>query len=278
MTLPVTVKNNAGNFIMGVPRESFHLFDEKDEQPIELFENSDAPSSIGILIDTSSSMQIYEVKDVARPGPVGEAVSRFLQLGNENNEYFIMTFDRAPHLVADWTSAKTLLNTRTTLTYQEQNTALYDACITAIDKLRSAHNPRRVLLLISDGEDNLSRNTFVQLRELLRHSDISLYAIGIMRPSNVGSALGLEGQGVLSELAAVTGAEAVFPEDKKKLQDVVEYLSIELRHQYRLGFRTAPSSTAAKWHRLKLKITPRPNAPEEFSKLTVRTRPGYFTK
>jgi Ca-activated chloride channel family protein len=277
VVLTATVKNKAGNFIMAVPRERFQVFDEKDERPIVSFENADVPLSIGILIDTSSSMEIYWLKNAAGDHPIGRAVQRLLETSNVDNEYFLMAFDKTPTLVADWAKAQVLLKTKPTLVYQKKYTALYDACVRAIEKLQTAPTGRRVLLVISDGQDNLSRTTFVQLRELLKRSDITLYAIGPLAPADVGSALGMEGGGILDELAEATGGEAFFPEGQKTLQEAFEFLSNELRHQYRLGFKVPKSSNASgKWHRLKVKLTSKPNAPEQFSKLSVRTRPGYY--
>ena len=276
VVLTATVKNRDGNLIMGVPREQFQLFDEKDPRTIELFESADVPLSIAILIDTSASMEMYQVKDVARAGPVGRAIQRLLELSNADNEYFLMTFDATAQLVADWSNAQALLNTKTTLTYQKKNTALYDACMAAMQKLQTAHTNRRVLIIVSDGQENSSRNNFAQLRESVKRSDIALYAFAPLPPKDVDSAFGMEGRGILQEVAEITGGAAFFPEDENNLQQAFEFLSNELRHQYRLGFTVAKSSDAGRWHRLKVKIVQRPNGPEQFSRLSVRTRPGYY--
>jgi len=276
--LTATVRNKAGSFIAGLPREAFKLFDEKDERPVAFFENADSPWSIGIVVDNSSSMHLHEARAVGRPGPIGEAVSRFVELSNPDDEYFVMTFDTASQLAADWTSSKALLNSRFSLVNQGKNTALYDACLKAIEKLQAAHHARRALLLFSDGQDNASHSTFVQLRESLKRSDIYFEAIGLQTPSDVGSTLGMEGQGVLAELAEITGGEVLLPENNKKLSEAIEYLSNELRHQYRLGFLTDPSANAEKWRRLKIKVIPPAGSREEFKNLAVRSRSGYYSR
>ena len=112
----------------------------------------------------------------------------------------------------------------------------------------------------------------------MRRSDITLYGIGGRKPSDVGSSLAIEGEGVMHELAEVTGGETLFSEDKKRLKQVIESLSIQLRHQYRMGFRSVKTDQPNKWHRIKLKVTPPPNAPAELGKLTIRTRQGYYTR
>src|SRR5947207_1718680 len=122
--LTVTVKNRAGHYVMGAPREAFELTDEKEKRPIEFFENLDTPVSIGILIDTSASMQTFELKEIARPAPIGDAIWRFLELSNGGNEYFLMAFDRTPRLLSDWTGSQALFASKTDIATQGRSTAL----------------------------------------------------------------------------------------------------------------------------------------------------------
>ena len=276
--LTVTVRNRSGNFVMGVPRESFELTDDKETRAVEYFENSDSPMSLGLLVDTSESMQLYETKDITRPAAIGQMISRFLELSNPKNEYFVLAFDQSPRVVTDWESSQQLLAEKIELKPEKRDTSLYDSCFAGLEKLASAHHSRRALILFTDGEDNFSKSTFVQLREQLRRSDVPIYSVGVAILAGMGSTLGMEGSGVLTEFADVTGGEALFGHDAKEVRLAIEALAIELRHQYRLGFRPPGPSRQAKWHRLKLKINSRPNAPEEFSKLTVRTRAGYYSR
>jgi Ca-activated chloride channel family protein len=276
--LTVTVRNGVGNYVMGVPREAFELTDEKESRPIEFFENADTPVSIGILVDTSGSMQVYENREISRPGPIGEALSKFLELSNTGNEYFLMAFDKTPRFLTDWTSGQALLTRKTDIGPPGRDTAFYDACFAAVEKLRTAHYSKRALVLISDGVDNISRHTFNQLRELLKNADVTIYGIGVVMPSDVGSSLGTEGSGIMMELAEITGGETSPSRTRKELIQAIEAITIQLRHQYRIGFRPVRREPPTKWHRLKLKVTPRANAPAEFSKLTVRTRQGYYNQ
>ena len=131
--------------------------------------------------------------------------------------------------------------------------------------------------MFTDGEDNSSKSTFTQVRDQLKKSNVLFYAVCIATPADVGSALGLEGSGILAELAEITGGEAVTPHNRKEMNLAIEAMATELRHQYRLGFY-APNTGATRWHRIKLKITPRKNAPAEFSNLRVRSRQGYYSK
>lgn len=274
--LSVTVRNGDGQNLNGLSREAFELVDEKKTRTIEFFENTDTPLSIGILIDTSESMRLFETRETSR-AKLGEAILHLLQLGNPNNEYFLASFDKVPRFLTDWKNSTELLAQKTDIIEANRDTALYDACLAALEKLTTAHHARRVLILISDGEDNVSHQTFVSLRQRLRDSDISLYAVGPVKPNDIGSSLGLEGAGILTELVETTGGEAFFPKNKKQLDAVMEQIALELRHKYRLGFRSDKAEATNKWHRLKVKIKLPPNLPAEFSKVIVRTRQGYYT-
>ena len=150
--LTVTVRNNAGNYVMGVPGEAFEITDEKVSRPIELFENTDTPVSIGILIDTSESMQLFENREIARPGPIGEAISSLLELSNASNEYFLMAFNKTSRFLTDWTSGQGLLAQKTDIARQGNDTSLYDACFAGLEKLQTSHYSKRALVLVSSVE------------------------------------------------------------------------------------------------------------------------------
>ncbi len=276
ITLAVTVKNKRGNLVAGVPRESFEILDDKEARPIESFANEDSPVSIGLLVDTSGSMQFYENKDIARAAAIGDALSHFVEMSNPKSEFFVLAFDSTPRNLTDWKIGDELSSQKISISPQKKDTALYDAIIMGLDKFASAHYSRHVLILFTDGQDNNSKSTFMQVRERLKKSDISLYAIGIMTPSDVGSALGMEGEGILDELTAVSGGESLYPHDKKEMAGAIDAVASELRHQYRISF-LAPR-TKTDWHRVRIKVTPRVNAPTEFKSLSARTRQGYYSQ
>jgi Ca-activated chloride channel homolog len=166
--LTVTVKNQQREYVLGLSRDSMVLMDEKEIRPIESFELVDSAMSIGIAIDISSSMQLFDVRNFARAKPLGEALARFLELGNPNNEYFLVAFDRSPRFLTDWSSRQILNARKTTISVGSGNTALYDSCFAALEKLRTGRHPKRALLLITDGQDTASVHTLAELRRLLK--------------------------------------------------------------------------------------------------------------
>jgi len=219
-------------------------------------------------------MRLFEAPDRAK---ISKAILEFIQLSNADNEYFLMAFDTRPRLLNDWTKGSALLRQEMELGQVKKNTALYDACFEAIEKLGTANHSRRSLILISDGQDNISRHTFMELERLVKASDLTFYAIGILSGSDVGSSLGIEGAGILADLAGLTGGVALIPKSRMQLEKMMEQLAVELAHQYRIGFQAEKSGASKKWHKLKLSVTPPPNSPKELTKLTIRTRKGYYT-
>src|ERR671931_985512 len=122
-----------------------------------------------------------------------------------------MAFNSRAHLLMDRNRAGNAVLDKLTFVQTKNNTALYDACYLGVEKVQRGAHPKRALLLISDGQDNDSRYTFNELRKLLKESDVTLYAIGILSGSDAGSAMGMEGQGILDELSGVSGGKAFFP-------------------------------------------------------------------
>ncbi|MBD0325962.1 MAG: VWA domain-containing protein, partial [Pyrinomonadaceae bacterium] len=128
------------------------------------------------------------------------------------------------------------------------------------------------LLVISDGQDNDSRYTFSEVRRLLKESDVVLYSIGILGGNDPGSSLGLQGQGILDELSAVSGGKAFFPNSAPEMDEIFEKIALELRHQYSIGYRPNNFTNDGKWHKIKVRVTP----PRGLPRLFVRAREGYY--
>ena len=138
---------------MGLTRDVFTITDEKVARPISSFNDSEEPMSIGILIDTSGSMQQPEAREVARAEPISGALQRFLELGNPDNEYFVASFDAGFRMLSDWQNAKGLIANKPVIAQEKKETALYDACFAALDRLGSGRYQKRALILFSDGLD-----------------------------------------------------------------------------------------------------------------------------
>lgn len=273
--LNVTVTDGKGRYLIGLDRSHFSVLEGKVAREITAFDAADAPASVGVIVDVSGSMM--------RLGEnIRLALSRFVLGGHPETEYFIAEFNTQGRLLTDWTRdparvegaireiGATLGETRAL-----GNTALYDACYSALSRLARGAHAKRVLLVVTDGQDNNSRTTFRELRQQIQASDVLIYGLGLLAVRNPGS-LDVGGQAILDELAAQSGGRAYFPDGRKQTVAAAELIAAELRHQYVVGF--APGAAAAgasepKWRRIKIKVT---SPSEEVKSVKVRSREGYF--
>lgn len=266
ITFNVTVTDIYGRFVSGLSRNAFAILDDKQPQEITFFSDDDAPVSVGILFDVSGSMSGDKVKRAR------DALAHFVQTSHDSDEYFLIAFNSRAQLLMDRTRDGNAVLDKLTFVQTKNNTALYDACYLGVERVQRGTHAKRALLLISDGQDNNSRYTFNELRRELKESDVVLYAIGILGGSDVGSALGMEGQGILDELAGVSGGKAFYPRSAAEMDDIFEQIALELRHQYSIGYRPPNFVNDGKWHRIKVKINP----PRGLPRLFVRSKEGYF--
>ena len=264
ITLTVTVTDTYGRYVTGLNQKHFSVFDDKQQQEISFFSDEDAPASVGVIFDVSGSMKGDKIRRAR------EALSHFIQTSHEMDEYFLIGFNSRAQLLLDKTRDGKAVIDKLTFVEPRKNTALYDACYLGVEKVTRGVHPKRAILLISDGQDNESRYTFSDLRRILKESDVVLYSIGIV--GSGGSALDMQGQGILDELSAVSGGKAFFPNTAIEMDEIFEKIAVELRHQYSIGYRPNNFVNNGKWHKIKVKVTP----PRGLPRLFVRSREGYF--
>jgi Ca-activated chloride channel family protein len=266
ITLTVTVTDTYGRYVSGLNKNAFSVFDEKQPQEITFFSDDDSPVSVGVIFDVSGSMSGDKIKRAR------DALSKFIQTSHDSDEYFLIAFNSRAQLLLDKTRDGNAVLDKLTFVETKNQTALYDACYLGVEKVQRGVHPKRALLLISDGQDNDSRYTFNELRKLLKESDVVLYGIGILSGSDAGSSMGMEGQGVLDELAGVSGGKAFFPRSAAEMDDIFEQIALELRHQYSIGYKPESFTNNGKWHKIKVKVTP----PRGLPRLFVRSKDGYY--
>jgi Ca-activated chloride channel homolog len=266
ITFNVTVTDIYGRFVSGLSKNAFTIFDEKQQQEITFFSDDDVPVSVGILFDVSGSMGGDKVKRAR------DALAHFIQTSHERDEYFLIGFNSRAQLLIDRTRDGNAVLDKLTFVQTKGNTALYDACYLGVERVQRGTHAKRAILLISDGQDNNSRYTFNELRRVLKESDVVLYGIGILGGGDVGSSLGMEGQGIMDELAGVSGGKAFYPRSGAEMDDIFEQIALELRHQYSIGYRPPNFTNDGKWHKIKVKVAP----PRGLPRLFVRSKEGYY--
>lgn len=285
--LTVTVTNSRGEFVMGLGEKDFVVTAGGRAREVAYARASDAPASVGVLIDASSSMGFVSNLRIANDEVVRETVWRFVGLGHEANDYFLARIGTRPELVSEWSRAERVnvagLNTKE----KTRATALYDSVYAAAEKMKGALNSRRVLVVMSDGLDTVSEHKFEEVVRVLRESDVLLYAVGLFGGNDPGSPSNVpplywqsskEGRDILEELASATGGRVFFPADAKEFAAAFDAIAVELRHQYELGVRLGDGDAAArKPLALKVKVNPPADRPD-FKRLSARTRKTYLPK
>ncbi|HET6668988.1 MAG TPA: VWA domain-containing protein [Pyrinomonadaceae bacterium] len=275
--LTVTVMSSK-RFVTELNQENFQVWVDKDPAKIVGFTNQEVSVSLGVLVDASASMGTLGTrKQSGDLSLIQRALARFFELGNPANDYFLMGFNVKPQLLVDWTSYTASIVDNLGVVKPKGNTALFDACYLAIEKLQRGRHPKRVLLLISDGQDNISRFSFHEVKELLKETGILLYAIDLQSSEYSGTALDLEGEAILSELTTTSGGFSFrISRRQRNADEIFGTVANELRNQFSLEIESRTPTSKKKWHKIKVKLTSQPQG-SAIKDLNLRTRAGYYS-
>ena len=260
-----TVTNSRNQYVTGLEKDHFQIWEDKIQQEIVYFSSEDVPISLGIIFDVSGSMK--EKLSIAR-----DAAVTFLKSGNPDDEYFLVEFADRPEVAQDFTTDIARLQNHLIFTPAKGMTALYDSVYLGLEKLQEGSNPKKALLLITDGEDNRSRYTFSNVKEFVKEQDVQIYSIGIVSEFNSQLASGRIGRGLVEELSELTGGRSFFPDSIYELEDICTKIAIELKNQYVIGYNSTNRAKDGKWRKLSMKIDP----PAGLPRLNVRYKSGYY--
>lgn len=261
VNLVVTVSDKKGKPVLGLVKENFCVKDNKVAQDVSFFSDADTPVSVLLLFDISGSMSGTKISRAA------EALDRFYKSSHDKDEYMAMTFNEKVEVSQfrgqDHSNIISWLKSRN----PTGNTALYDAMTAGVRSMRSSLHPKKVMIVISDGEDNNSITTFREVRDLLRETDILVYAIVI--GGNRAGKTAHVGRARLEELSKLTGGWASFPGSTAEMDQDFDKLALELRHQYSIAYSPVDFVPDGKWRDTRVEIVGQ-------EKMRVRTRRGYF--
>jgi Ca-activated chloride channel family protein len=265
--IPVTVTDPLNRFVTGLEKENFKLFEDKKEQEISAFSSEDAPLSIGVIFDCSGSMGRKLEKSRL-------AVTQFFKTANPDDEFFLIQFNDSAEMIQKFTKNLEEIQNRLTFTQSKGRTALLDAIYLALNEMKNAKNPRKALLIISDGGDNSSRYTEGEIRNRVKEADVQIYAIGIYEPVAARGRTPEEaaGQGLLSELAEITGGRQYPVDNVNELPDIAAKVGVELRNQYVLGYAPLNRERDGKYRKVQVKLIQPPRMPQ----LRSSHKMGYY--
>jgi Ca-activated chloride channel family protein len=265
--IPGTVTDSMNRFVLGLHKEDFHLYEDGSEQTIANFSGEDAPLSVGIVFDTSGSMG-----DKLRTSR--RAVNQFLRTMNAQDEAFLVEFGDHASLTVGFTNQFDEIQHKLESVEPGGLTAMLDGAQLALGEMHKAKNPRKAVVIISDGGDNNSRYSAHEIESLVREADVQIYAMGVFQPS-LSTGLTKEevsGPRLLSQLAEQTGGRAFTASDSNDLPSVAARIAIELRNQYVLAYHSKNQKKDGKYRKVEVKITPPPG----ISNLKVHWRLGYY--
>jgi VWFA-related protein len=263
----VTVTDPLNRFVKGLEQENFRLFEEKIEQTIAQFSTEDAPLSIGLVFDTSGSMG-------AKLQSSRKAATEFFKAANQEDEFFLIEFNDRPELVAPFTTDTSDIQNRLMFAQSKGKTALLDGVYMAMNQMKKAHNPRKAVLIISDGGDNNSRFTESEIKNAVREADVQIYGIGIFEAagSRGRTPEELSGPGLLNQVSQLTGGRSYNVENPAELPDIAAKIGIELRNEYVLYYSPKNPARDGKYRHVTVKLA----QPRGLPPLKAFFRLGYY--
>lgn len=262
VSLTVTVADKEGRHWPSLARQAFTVYEDEVAQELSFFAPGDVPAAVAVVFDLSGSMRPEKFQRAQL------ALERFLQNCHPEDEFSLVGFNEKAWLAVERTRDGQQLLRRFRLSEPKGHTALYDAVALGLQQLARSSYARRVLLLVSDGEDNRSRASYRDIKRQVQESAALLYAIGITDYALKHS----QGEFLLDELAKQSGGKAFFPRDGEAMSSAFEKIALELRQQYSLGYTPSNFVADGKWRKLKVKVAQPAGAPA----LVVRARSGYY--
>jgi Ca-activated chloride channel homolog len=265
VVLHTTVLDDRGRFADGLKQENFRILEDKIEQKLSLFKREDVPVSMGLVIDNSGSMRDKRPR-------VNEAAITLVESSNPQDEAFVVNFndDFYLDLDKDFTSSIPELREALERIDSRGSTALYDAMIGSLDHLKKASKDKRVLLIITDGEDNTSRNSLEKAIREVQKTDTVIYTIGLLSQESKKSAK--RAKKALEDIAKASGGLSYFPENVADVHNICLQVAHDIRNQYTLAYYPSNSKRDGTFRAVQVEVIP----PHGRGKLVARTRNGYY--
>jgi Ca-activated chloride channel homolog len=262
VTLSAVVLDSKRHLVTNLAPTNFAVFEDNQPQKITSFRREDIPVSLGIVVDNSGSMR-------TKRAAVTKAVLNLIQASNPQDEVFVVNFNDDPYLDQDFTNKVEVLREALDRVDSRGGTALYDAVIASADHLaKGAKKEKKVLLVVTDGVDNESRESLEQaIRKVQDDNGPTIYTIGIL-----GDEPGIKrAKRALQSLSDQTGGVAFFPKDLAEVDEISSEVARDIRNQYSITYK--PTNPRSNGGYRKVKVEAR--APG-YKDLQVRTRDGYF--
>jgi len=262
VVLNATVREQKGLLAADLREQDFEVYEDGVRQSIRLFRHEDIPVTVGLVVDHSGSMRV-KLQDVIAAARV------FVHSSSPQDEMFVVNFNEKVTLglpdAIPFTNRAEELALAISSTPADGMTALYDAVAVARERVQAGSRDKKVLIVISDGNDTASKASLAQVLKMAEHSGVLVYTIGVFDPDDQD-----RNPGVLRRLAHATGGEAFFPGQLNEVVSICERLAREIRNQYTIGYVSSNPTKPGAYRSIRVVAHGAVN-----SKLSVRTRAGY---
>ena len=262
VVLHATVTGRQGGFVSDLAAQDFEVLEDGKPQTIRLFRNEDVPVTVGLVVDQSTSMR-------PKLAEVSAAARSFVRSSNPDDEMFVVNFNEHVWLglsgALRFTNNTVELGNAITTRPAGGQTALYDAIAKALAGLQAGSRDKKVLIVVSDGGDNVSQHGMAEVMKLAALSSAVIYTIGVFDEADPD-----RNPRVLKRLAQATGGEAFLPDHLSEVSAICERIAQDIRHQYTIGY--VPTNADRNGAYRAIRVIARQNG----HALSVRTRTGYI--
>ncbi|MFB3775959.1 MAG: VWA domain-containing protein [Bryobacteraceae bacterium] len=261
VVLHASVVDRAGKLITNLSQRAFKVYENGVEQQIKIFRREDVPVSMGLVIDNSGSMK-------PRREQVESAALNLVKASNPEDQVFIVNFNDEAYLDAPFTNSMTKLEEGVARIDARGGTAMRDAISMSIDYMRDeAKLDKKVLLVITDGDDNASSVTLEQIVRKAQQSEILIYTIGLLSEEDRGAAR--RAQRALTAISEASGGLAFMPKELQEVNQLALDVAHEIRNQYIIAYSPANQAMDGSYRQIRVSVDG-PNRP------VARTRTGYY--
>lgn len=261
VTLHATVVDERMRLVTNLDRSAFQVFEDGKPQRITSFRSEDIPVALAIVIDNSGSMR------EKRP-QVNAAALNLVRASNPQDQVCVINFNNEYYLDQDYTGNVALLRDALERIESRGGTALYDAVVATSDHLiKSAKLQKKIILVVTDGEDTASRDTLERaVRSIAVDGGPTVYTIGLL-----GHEREKKARRALRIMAEQTGGVSFFPADVNEVEAISQQIAHDIRNQYTIGYRPSTPKTEGGYRQVRVDAGAR-----GYKKLSVRTRSGYY--
>ncbi len=273
VVLYASVLDKRGTRILDLQKENFRVFENNVEQQTAIFSRTDIPVTMGIVIDDSASMR-------SRRKAVAAAALVFVQTSNSQDQVFVVNFNDQAYIdtPGDFASNEEDLKLALDKIVSRGGTALYDAVQLSLDHLKLGKHDKKVLLVISDGEDNGSQTSFEEIFRYAQDSDAVIYTIGILGEDDGSGLFKMKGGSdrraakILQQFSQATGGGSYFPKNLAEVRRICIQVAEDIRNQYTLGYYPTNRKKDGTFRQIRVEAS----NPRKKGRLVIRTRSGYY--